>query len=259
MSTPADLSPCICFGAVMHRREVRADNLFTYRSAFVRVPLSQWHTLSVPLLGMDRFNVFGLYRRDHGPRDGGDLLLWIRDVLARQGLSRACDGEVVLHTMPRIFGYVFNPVSFWFCHDAAGSLRAVLAEVNNTFGERHNYLIHHDDLRPISRDDTLQARKVFHVSPFFPVQGSYRFRFGASNGHHSVDIDYYIGEQRQLRTRVSGQARMLDGAGLRRWLLRHPLMTFGVVLRIHWQALRLALRRVPFFRKPLPPLEETSR
>lgn len=182
-----------------------------------------------------------------------------RWLTARQGLSRACDGEVVLHTMPRIFGYVFNPVSFWFCHDAAGSLRAVLAEVNNTFGERHNYLIHHDDLRPISRDDTLQARKVFHVSPFFPVQGSYRFRFGASNGHHSVDIDYYIGEQRQLRTRVSGQARMLDGAGLRRWLLRHPLMTFGVVLRIHWQALRLALRRVPFFRKPLPPLEETSR
>ena len=80
-------------------------------------------------------------------------------------------------TMPRMLGYVFNPVSFWFCRDRSGALRAVLCEVNNTFGESHCYLVHHDDLRPIEPDAWLDGRKAFHVSPFLPVEGGYRFRF----------------------------------------------------------------------------------
>ena len=251
-------APAVCFGAVMHERHVQAHNRFVYPTAFVRLPLSRLHALKVPLLGIERSNLFAFFNRDHGPRDGSPLLPWLRDVLARRGLEAACDGEVVLQTMPRVLGYVFNPVSFWFCHDRGGALRVVLAEVNNTFGEHHNYLVHHPDLRPIQPGDELVAQKLFHVSPFFPVRGEYRFSFDSRGAVHAVEIDLWDGGVRQLGTRLSGRAETLDGRAMAKWLLRHPLMTVGVIARIHWQALRLALRRVSFHRKPEPPIEETS-
>ena len=253
------LAAAACFGAVFHRRHGPADNRFTYPVAFLRLPLSRLDELSVPLLGIDSTNLFSFRSSDHGPRDGSALLPWLRDLLGRHGVSGVADGEVVLQTMPRVFGFVFNPVSFWFCHDRSGALRVVLAEVNNTFGEHHNYLVHHDDLRPIAPGDELVARKVFHVSPFFPVRGEYRFRFAGQAQTHVAIIDYWDGGVRRLSTSVGGLARALDGRSMLRWLLRYPFMTLGVVARIHWQALRLWAKKAGFFRKPLPPLEETTR
>jgi DUF1365 family protein len=252
------LQPAVCFGAVMHERHVQAHNRFIYPSAFLRLPLSRLDTLRVPLLGIERASVFTFRNRDHGARDGSALLPWIHALLRAQGLAEICDGEIVLQTMPRIFGFVFNPVSFWFCHDRPGALRVVLAEVSNTFGERHNYLVHHPDQRPIVAGDELRASKCFHVSPFFPVRGEYRFRFEQRGAVHAVSIDLWDGSELQLSTRLSGRAQALDGRAMRKWLARQPFMTLGVVARIHWQALRLALRRVSFFRKPPPPIEETT-
>ena len=252
------LQPAVCFGAVMHERHVQAHNRFVYPTAFLRLPLSRLDTLQVPLLGIERGSVFSFRNRDHGARDGSALLPWIHALLRAQGLAEICDGEIVLQTMPRIFGFVFNPVSFWFCHDRAGALRVVLAEVSNTFGERHNYLVHHPDRRPIVSGDELRATKCFHVSPFFPVRGEYRFRFEQRGAVHAVSIDLWDGSELQLSTRLSGRAEALDGRAMRKWLARQPFMTLGVVARIHWQALRLALRRVSFFRKPPPPIEETT-
>lgn len=253
------LAPSVCFGAVMHERHGGIVNRFVYRSAFLRLPLATLPTLRVPLLGIDRPNLFWVRSADHGARDGSPLLPWVRALLARHGLAAMCDGEVVLHTMPRVLGYVFNPVSFYYCHDAAGALRAVVAEVNNTFGEHHNYLVHHDDLRPIQPADELRARKIFHVSPFFPTRGEYRFRFSSQGTVHTVTVDLWEDGARRLATRVSGSARPLNAASLGRWLVRQPLATFAVVVRIHWQALRLAVKGADFRRKPQPPLEETSR
>jgi hypothetical protein len=252
------LQPAVCFGAVMHERHVQAHNRFVYPTAFLRLPLERLDTLRVPLLGIERANVFSFRNRDHGARDGSPLLPWIRTLLRDQGLAPVCDGEIVLQTMPRILGFVFNPVSFWFCHDRDGAVRVVLAEVSNTFGERHNYLVHHPDLRPIVSGDELRATKCFHVSPFFPVRGEYRFRFEQRGAVHAVSIDLWDGGELQLSTRLSGRAQALDGRAMRKWLARQPFMTLGVVARIHWQALRLALRRVSFFRKPPPPIEETT-
>ena len=252
------LQPAVCFGAVMHERHVQAHNRFIYPTAFLRLPLTRLATLRAPLLGIERASVFSFRNRDHGARDGSPLLPWIQTLLRAQGLAELCDGEIVLQTMPRIFGFVFNPVSFWFCHDRAGALRVVLAEVSNTFGERHNYLVHHPDQRPIVSGDELRATKCFHVSPFFPVRGEYRFRFEQRGAVHAVSIDLWDGGELQLSTRLSGRAQALDGGAMRKWLARQPFMTLGVVARIHWQALRLALRRVSFFRKPPPPIEETT-
>lgn len=252
--------PAVCFGAVLHARHVAADNRFVYPTAFLRLPLARLEEqgLRAPLLGIERAHVFAFYRRDHGARDGSPLLPWLRTILDAHGVAAACDGEVVLQTMPRMFGFVFNPVSFWFCHDRAGALRVVLAEVSNTFGEHHNYLVYHSDLRPICHGDELRAQKCFHVSPFFPVRGEYHFRFEQQGEVHAVAVDLWDEGVRQLSTRVSGRAEPLSRAAMVKWLTRQPFMTLGVVVRIHWQALRLALRRVRFFRKPPPPLEETT-
>jgi hypothetical protein len=107
-------------------------------------------------------------------------------LLQREGIR--ADGEVWLQCFPRVLGFVFNPISLWFCHDRAGKLIAVLAEVNNTFGERHNYLLTHADGRPIRDGETIERRKVFHVSPFMAVDGHYRFRFHARSGEEGLPV-----------------------------------------------------------------------
>ena len=145
------------------------------------------------------------------------------------------------------------------CHDTDDRLRVVLAEVSNTFGERHTYLVAHEDGRPIGADDTLTAKKVFHVSPFFPVSGEYRFRFNTHLDVRHVSIGYFEGEARVLATSIAGRAQPLTGRTLARAVLRFPLLTLGVIARIHWQALRLWRLRVPFYRKPKPPLEGFTR
>jgi len=258
MSQPLRLQAAIGRGAVMHERHVPWRHRFVYPTLFLRVPLSQWQQLRVSGLGIDRRGWLSLRAADHGPRDGSPLLPWIRQRLAERGLHEVCDGEVVLQTYPRVLGYVFNPVSFWFCHDRNGVLRAVLAEVNNTFGEGHNYWVVKSDHGKLLAADSLTAQKVFHVSPFFPVSGEYRFRFDQRDTLSAVDIDYLDAGTLQLATRIGGRLEPLTAAGVRRWVLECPLLTLAVIWRIHWQALRLWLRGATFFRKPAPPARPTT-
>ena len=135
------------------------------------------------------------------------------------------------------------------------SLAAVLAEVNNTFGERHAYLLAGPDLAWGSEQ---MARKQFHVSPFCDVQGEYRFRFERSEKHTLARVDLHDEDGPLLQTSVGGTLHPLDATNVRRAFFGTPLMTLGVIARIHWQALRLAAKRVSFHRKPAPPLEETT-
>jgi DUF1365 family protein len=236
----------VSFGAVMHERHAPTRNRFSYALFMLCLPLSKLAEIRVPILGINRFNIFSFRERDHGARDGSPLLPWIRDLLARNNLGDVADGEVVIQTLPRLLGYVFNPVSFWYCLDREGRVRAVLAEVSNTFGGHHNYLIAHPDGRIIEHDDVLKARKVFHVSPFFPVRGEYRFRFSQRVGHLGVALDYFDGGLQMLTTRLSVRPQALTTRSLLEAWARSPLLTLGIVARIHWQALRLVCLRVPF-------------
>ena len=165
-------------------------------------------------------------------------------------------GEVWLHPYPRVFGYVFKPVSFWYCHRSDGSLAAVVAEVNNTFGERHCYLLAGAELG-FGRE--LVARKVFHVSPFCQVQGQYRFRFMRTADRTVARVDHDDDLGALLQTSVSGELQPLTARSVRAAFFGMPMMTLGVIARIHWQALRLWLKRVPFQSKPQPPQAFTSR
>jgi len=263
MSKPAQLF----FGQVMHRRLRPAGHQFVYPVYFFLLPLKNIEAAGNWLFSVNRFNLFSFHFSDHGARDGSHPLAWIGDLLSSNGI--VADGEISLQCFPRVLGFVFNPVSFWYCHNSGGDLVAVLAEVNNTFGERHNYLLAHQDRRPIVDGEVIEREKVFHVSPFMAVSGYYRFRFLAKDrsGPSSSEagswrmacIDHRDAAGDLLHTALSGTAAPLGSASLLKAFFGYPLLTLGVVVRIHWQALRLWLKRVPFFTKPEPPLEETTR
>ena len=262
---PTNAQPEICLGRVFHKRFRPVEHRFSYSVFFLRVPLSRIDELGNRWLSKDRFNLLSFMTRDYGPRDGSKLQVWIRELLAKEGIDNA-DGEIVLQTFPRLLGYVFNPISIWYCFDRQGGLRAALAEVSNTFGERHNYLVAHADQRPIAAGDWLTSRKVFHVSPFCDVKGHYRFRFEQVGERAFAQIDYYdaaiegsADADRLLVTTVHGDPVPLTSRAALQAFLSHPLMTFGVVARIHWHALKLWLKRVPFFTKPEPPVIQTTR
>jgi DUF1365 family protein len=246
-------------GQVMHRRLRPVVNRFVYPVCFCLLPLSALDASANRLFSINRFNLLSFHYADHGARDGSHPLAWIRPLLAQSGLH--ADGEIWLQCFPRMLGFVFNPVSFWFCHAADGRLVAVLAEVSNTFGQHHRYLLAHADGRALAEGETLQAAKTFHVSPFLAVQGDYRFRFY----DRSVDgapfwrlarIEHADAAGDLLHTAVSGQAVALDVPGVLRAALRYPFMTLLIVLRIHWQALKLWCKGAPFFRQPPSPLND---
>ncbi|WP_426195742.1 DUF1365 domain-containing protein [Massilia sp. DWR3-1-1] len=255
--------PQLCFGRVGHRRLRPVVNAFSYRAYYLRLPLRALGQaqLKSRLFSRNRFNVLSFYDADHG--DGASTLLdWIGTLLRAEGIEDA-DGEVWLQTMPRVLGYVFNPVSFWFCHRADGALRAVLCDVRNTFGERHCYLL--DDGAVIADGAELHARKVFHVSPFNPVAGEYRFRFvrtalatGAGE-RTGASIDYGDADGTLLHTSIGGLSRPLNDRSVALAFFAYPMQSLGVMLRIHYQALRLFLKRAPFYPKPAPPQHKVTR
>ncbi|MFB9125342.1 DUF1365 domain-containing protein [Paraburkholderia dipogonis] len=239
-------------GKVMHERLRPKHHRFTYPVFYVRCDLDRLALLDNGWFGIDRWRPLCLYRRDHGPRDGSDLATWMREQLHAAGIEEA-NGRIWLQAFPRVFGYAFNPISFWFCHDRDGQLRALLAEVRNTFGERHSYLLSANGNAPITASTRLMCRKVLHVSPFCRVEGGYTFRVTEAPGSASVSIDYHDADGLLIRTALGGRLTPLTRAAAFAALLRQPLLTVGVVARIHWQALRLALKKAPFHGKnPAP-------
>ena len=255
VASPPAAQPLLGVGEVRHARLRPVAHAFHYPSFFLLLPMRTLRRQPCPALARNRFGLMAFHDRDHG--DGGpDSLAWLEGLLASEGV-RDADGEIWLHCLPRVLGYAFKPVSFWYCHRADGTLAAVVTEVNNTFGERHCYLLRGPGLG-WGREQ--QAQKAFHVSPFCAVEGSYRFRFfrndlGAApaQARTVVRIEHDDDQGPLLITSVSGQLQPLTAACQRAVLRRMPLMTLGVVARIHWQALQLWLRRVPFFHKPEPP------
>ena len=252
------MRPQLFHGAVLHTRLRPRRNTFRYRVFFLRFALSELQCLGNALFSINRWNLFSFHYQDHGARDGSHPENWIRGLLAQEGLSEV-DGEIWLQAFPRMLGYVFNPVSFWLCHDKKGALRAVLCEVNNTFGEHHHYLLAHPDRRPILDSDTMRVHKEFHVSPFCDVAGEYRFQFNVDEAATLIRIDYDDPEGGLLLTAISGKSSAFGAASLMRAFVLYPWMTLGIIARIHLQALRLWIKGVPWFAKPLPPSRELTR
>jgi DUF1365 family protein len=250
MNTPSSL---LATGSVRHLRLRPAQHGFDYSTYFLLLPLRRLRAQPDAALARNRFGLIAFYDADHG--DGrGDCLSWIDEQLAAHGITDA-DGEVWLQTYPRVLGYAFKPVSFWYCHRLDGTLAAIIAEVNNTFGERHCYLL----CDGVAYGRELQADKVFHVSPFCRVEGGYRFRFARTDERVVARIEHDDAQGPLLITSVSGELAPATAARQRRAFFGQPLMTLAVIARIHWHALRLLAKRVPFFTKPAAPDSAVSR
>ncbi|MFC4352700.1 DUF1365 domain-containing protein [Fodinicurvata halophila] len=247
------------FGQVMHKRLRPFGHRFVYRIFQLWLDLDELPDLDrrLRLFSHNRFNLFSFHDRDHGARDGGALRPWIESQLAAAGIDLD-GGPVRLLCFPRILGYVFNPLTIWFCHHRDGRLRAVLYEVRNTFGDKHGYLI--PVASPLAPGEPLQqdCDKALHVSPFIPMQAHYRFRLSLPDERLSVVIRESVPEGEQLVAAQSAHRAELTDARLLRAFFTHPLLTLKVIGAIHWQALRLWLKGAPFHRRPRPPAQAVS-
>lgn len=246
--------PQIFTGKVMHQRLLPKKHGFNYGIFYVALPLSK---LTKMPLAYNRFSLISFYDKDHGARDGSRLQDWADTILAEHNIANVT--EITLVCMPRILGYVFNPVSFWLCRGADGSLKAVLCEVHNTFGEQHTYLCKPNKSDSIQPEDVLIAEKMFHVSPFLKREGEYQFRFDVTDNKCNVFINYHNQQaDKQLITALTGSLEPQTPQRLRQMLWRYPLVTLKAIFLIHWHALRLVTKGIRYVPKPMQKPEKTS-
>ena len=242
-------------GWTWHGRKGDLENAFRYSVDYVM--FNATHKILGPaLFSRNAAGVFSVYDTDHGgPPNRGRGAAWVKDVLRSHGVE--LEGDILLLAQPRVLGHVFNPVSFWLCHNATGDICAVISEVTNTFGDRHSYLCHHDDLRPILPTDTLSAQKIFHVSPFQPIDGNYAFRFDIRPDKIGIWIDLQI-PGGGVMANLIGPRRPLRTVDILRALLRRPFGSRRVLGLIHWQAFKLWRKGAKYRKRPSPPETEVS-
>jgi uncharacterized protein len=244
-------------GSTFHARRGAIVNAFTYGIDYVLTD-AETSPRGPGLFSRNGRNLVSLHDADHGGAPGqGRGAVWVRDVLAAHQI--AVPGlSIELLAQPRVLGHVFNPVSFWLCRDGTGALRVVIAEVTNTFGDRHSYLCRRPDLGPITPEDRIEATKLLHVSPFQPVAGRYEFRFDIRDDRLMIWIDYDTPGGGVLAT-LNGRRVPLTNAGIIGACLRRPFGSRRVLGLIHWQAVKLWWKGAKYNPRPAPPTTEVSR
>jgi DUF1365 family protein len=238
-------------GTVMHQRQDRHAYRFIYKIFNLLVDLDELPALPkrLRLFSHNRFNLFSLSDRDHGARDGTPLKAWAEQYLYLHGIDLQ-GGRIRLLCFPRLLGYVFNPLSVWYCEHRDGSLRAVICEVRNTFGEMHHYLLTAPDRGPMDWSAEYRARKVFHVSPFIAPDMEYRFHLQEPGKWLRFYIDELENDTQIFKACISAMCAPLNDARLLGVALALPLLPFKVMAAIHWQAIKLWLRGAKFHRMP---------
>ncbi|SDD89997.1 DUF1365 domain-containing protein [Rhodospira trueperi] len=247
-------SSALYAGAVLHRRLKPKRHRLDYRVFSLLLDLDELPALDRDLrwFGHNRFAPLSFHDRDHGPGDGRPLRAWIESELATGGIDLG-GGPIRVLCYPRLWGYVFNPLTVYFCHHKDGRLGAILHQVSNTFGERHCYLIPVDAAEAAGKLVRQTCDKEFYVSPFMPMETTYHFRIRPPDEKVAVAIQQTDTEGTVLHASFTGRRRPLTDRTLRAAVTRHPLMTLKVMAGIHWEALWLwlkGLRIVP--RGPAP-------
>lgn len=238
---------------VMHRRLVAPFYRFVYRVFYLLLDIDRIDEAAagLRLFSHNRFNLLSFHDRDHGAYKPGALRSWAEGILHAANIDLA-GGRIRLLCMPRLFGYAFNPISLWYCEHADGSLRAVITEVRNTFGEKHCYLLASNG-EPMPYMQPYETEKCFHVSPFFDLVGRYRFTLSEP----TEKLRVLIHETREglpiLDATLAAERRTLSDGNVLKQVLMLPLMTFKVVAGIHWEALKIWLRGARFHTKPAAP------
>lgn len=237
-------------GTLIHSRRRPKENVFRYKICFYVLDLDELPELDrrLSLFSYNRRNALSLRDRDHLGDPGLPVKENLLAFLAGHGVDLA-GGRVLLLTNLCVFGYVFDPVSVYYCYRADGALACVVAEVSNTFGEKWPYLLDERSRLPAG-GLAFRAAKRLHVSPFFPLDQEYRFFLSEPGERIHVRVDVWESGERRLGSVLAGERRELTNASVASALARYPLMTAQVTALIHLQALKLWLKGVPFHRKP---------
>lgn len=230
-------------GEVMHLRLRPFRHRFVYDVFSVLLDLDRLGELDrrLRLFSVDRPGLVSFWSRDHGARDGSPLRPWIEAQLDAHGLADAAH-RVFLLCFPRLFGYVFNPLSVYYCFARDGALRAIVYEVKNTFGGQRPYVLPVDPARPADAAVRHDCAKDFYVSPFIPMAAHYRFKLSPPGERLSIAIHEDVAEGPLLIATLNARHRPLTDGQLIRAVLALPFMTHRVIAGIHWQALKLWLK-----------------
>jgi DUF1365 family protein len=246
-----ELTSALYAGKVMHQRLKPRRHRLSYRMFFLLLDLDEIEEVGrrLRLLSHNRFNFFGFFERDHGDGSGESLKAYIERQLEMGGIETG--GPIRLLSIPRLLGYAFNPLSLYFCHDRQGRLAAILYEVNNTFGERHSYLIPVGEGYEGTVDQCCEKR--FYVSPFMAMGMKYRFRIGLPGDNVAIHITGSDDQGPLIVACFSGKRRALTDASLMRAFFSYPLLTLKVIAGIHWEALLLWAKGMRIQQRPAPP------
>jgi uncharacterized protein len=242
------LASCLYRGEVAHRRVSPVAHRLSYRVYNLFVDIDELPELSkrLRLFAYNGFNLFSIVDRKHGPGDGTPIgeAIWR---IARASQTRAPVTRIFMFCYPRVLGFVFNPLTVYYCFDRDERLQLMIYEVNNTFGERHSYAI------PVSPGMSQHAQKKFHVSPFNQVEGEYRFAVEHPGERLRLGITLKTDGKPCLHASFAGVRKPLSDANLLRSFARLPLLPLQVIGGIHWEAARLWWKGLPFRGKPAPP------
>ena len=238
-------------GRVMHRRMRPRVHAFRYRLFWMLLDIDRLGEAAAKtrLFSIGRFNLLSFQPRDHGDRSATDLKTQIGAQLRAAGV-RDADGPIRLLTMPRMLGFVFNPISVWYAHRADGRLAAVIYEVSSTFGERRSYVLPVDDGLAAGGRFDQSCDKALHVSPFMRMDMRYHFKGRDPDERLTLAIDGHDHDGLLIATTMNGERRPLTDREILRAVLAVPLEPLKVVAAIHWEALRLFLKRVPLAPDP---------
>ncbi len=254
----ADVTSAIYRGLVTHQRLIPLKHRLAYRVFMLLLDLGEVATLDRggPWFGYNRRALFSFHDADHGAhRAGISLRDWVHEQLGRAAID-CTDGRVRILCFPRVLGYAFNPLSILFCHDRDGQLRAVLYEVNNTFGERHGYLF----AVPAPCPPVLEqaCAKSFYVSPFMAMKADYDFRLSPPGETFGLVIRQKIESGDQMIASWTGKRQDWSDNALKACFWRYPLLTFKIIGAIHWHGLRVYLKGAKFHRRPPLPRDRIS-
>ncbi len=230
------MKTCIYKGFVTHRRFKPLRHYFSYKTFSILFDLTELEEIhkKISIFSFNKFNIFSFYNEDHGSRDGSDLTEWVKKNLKKYNLNFNIS-KIKLLCFPRVFGYVFNPLSIFYCYDGL-LLKAILYEVKNTFNEQHTYVFPVSDSSKII---TQQCNKKFYVSPFIGMDTFYNFRLSEPEKSLKILIKQTDSAEKILVACQVGTRQIMSLKQLLINLFTHPMMTFKIMISIHYEALRL--------------------
>jgi uncharacterized protein len=236
-------------GTVVHKRFKPKIHFFKYKVFSLLIDLSELDKLdkSLKLFSYNKFNIISFYNKDHGARDGSSLKNWVIKNLKKNNID-SNNIQIKLLCYPRIFGYVFNPLSVFYVYNEKLDLISILYEVKNTFGEQHTYIFKSDMDQNLIQH---VCKKKFHVSPFIEMNCIYFFRLLKPGNKISVIIDQNDNEGKILYASQDGVKSELNNITLIKTYLKHPLMTFKIIFAIHFEAFRLWTKGIKFIKKKI--------